>query len=84
MMDVKTLSCTVYQVVDSPQYTGLTDQKILKSTLGEAEEGLVIADCNMDLIKKAKHFLCTYRQYGRPDLLWLGVDIKEKKCVRRE
>lgn len=58
--------------------------EISKSKLGPLEEGLVIADCHMDEITRSKHFLDTYGHYSRPDLLWLGVDTREKLHVRPE
>jgi nitrilase len=63
---------------------GPDGSEISKSTLNESEEGLVIADCNLDDITRNKHFLDTYGHYSRPDLLWLGVDLREKKNVRPE
>ncbi|KAF3764066.1 carbon-nitrogen hydrolase [Cryphonectria parasitica EP155] len=53
-------------------------------TLKEDEEGLVIADLDLREIDRAKHYLDTHGHYSRPDLLWLGVDKREKKHVRYE
>lgn len=46
------------------------------------QEGLIIADLEMDEILRAKVFLDTQGHYSRPDLLWLGADTKEKERVR--
>jgi nitrilase len=63
---------------------GPDGRQISESTLGPDEEGLVIADCNMEEITRNKHFLDTCGHYSRPDLIWLGVDTREKKQVRPE
>lgn len=56
--------------------------QISESTFGPEEEGLVIADCDTSEITRNKNLLDTYGHYSRPDLLWLGVDYREKKNVR--
>ncbi|KAI8206817.1 Arylacetonitrilase [Colletotrichum sp. SAR 10_65] len=60
------------------------DGRKLTEDLGEEEEGLVIADIDLDEIMKVKAMLDVHGHYSRPDLLWLGVDSPEKKQVRRE
>lgn len=50
----------------------------------EHEEGLVMADLDLSEITRAKHWLDTVGHYSRPDLLWLGVDRREKSHVRLE
>ncbi|KAI8242970.1 Arylacetonitrilase [Colletotrichum sp. SAR 10_99] len=60
------------------------DGRKLTEDLREEEEGLVIADINLDEIMKVKAMLDVHGHYSRPDLLWLGVDSREKKQVRRE
>lgn len=60
------------------------DGTLLSKELGEEEEGLVYADLDLDLILLNKTLLDTYGHYSRPDLLWLGVDSREKKHVRPE
>jgi hypothetical protein len=57
---------------------------VMHNRLKEDEEGLVIADLDMGEIAAAKHYCDTLGHYSRPDLLWLGVDYKEKKHVRPE
>lgn len=41
-----------------------------------------MADLDFAEINRTKHFLDTTGQYSRPDLLWLGSDVREKKHVR--
>ncbi|KAK7529449.1 carbon-nitrogen hydrolase [Phyllosticta citribraziliensis] len=60
------------------------DGRKLTEDLGEQEEGLVIADCNMSEIMNFKALLDVHGHYSRPDLLWLGVDSREKLQVRQE
>ncbi|KAF4631072.1 hypothetical protein G7Y89_g7063 [Cudoniella acicularis] len=85
-------TCTLMDVAGAPLYGlagggytaiyGPDGAQISKSTLGPEEEGLVIADCDIDEITRNKHFLDTYGHYSRPDLLWLGVDYNAKPHVR--
>ncbi|KAF4965626.1 hypothetical protein FSARC_6613 [Fusarium sarcochroum] len=60
------------------------DGRIITQDLGEEEEGLVIADLDMDEIPKVKAMLDVHGHYSRPDLLWLGVDNREKHRVRSD
>lgn len=60
------------------------DGRKLTADLGEEEEGLVVADCDMSEILKVKAMLDVHGHYSRPDLLWLGVDYREKEQVRPE
>ncbi|KAK7514306.1 carbon-nitrogen hydrolase [Phyllosticta citriasiana] len=60
------------------------DGRKLTEDLGEQEEGLVIADCNLSEIMTVKAMLDVHGHYSRPDLLWLGVDHREKQQVRPE
>jgi hypothetical protein len=48
------------------------------------QEGIVYADLPMDFTVMAKHMVDVVGHYSRPDLLWLGVDGREKSCVRTE
>jgi nitrilase len=63
---------------------GPDGSEISKSTLGDHDEVLEIAESNMDEITRNKHFLDTCAHYSSSDLLWLGVDTREKKHVRSE
>jgi nitrilase len=38
----------------------------------------------MDLLTTMRHFADPVGHYSRPELLWLGVDSREKMHVRRE
>ncbi|PLB53939.1 carbon-nitrogen hydrolase [Aspergillus steynii IBT 23096] len=60
------------------------DGRKMTQDLGEEEEGLVIADLDFSEILKVKAMLDVHGHYSRPDLLWLGVDYREKKQVRPE
>ena len=48
------------------------------------QEGIVYADLPMDLLITMRSFVDCVGHYSRPDLLWLGVDKREKKHVRSE
>lgn len=48
------------------------------------QEGIVYADLPMDLLVTMRSFVDCVGHYSRPDLLWLGVDKREKKHVRSE
>ncbi|PYI10974.1 carbon-nitrogen hydrolase [Aspergillus sclerotiicarbonarius CBS 121057] len=60
------------------------DGRKLTQDLGEEEEGLAIADLDFGEIQKVKAMLDVHGHYSRPDLLWLGVDTREKRQVRAE
>lgn len=60
------------------------DGRKIAGDLGEEEEGLVIADLDMGELLKVRAMLDVHGHYSRPDLLWLGVDYREKKKVRPE
>lgn len=40
------------------------------------------ADLPLDMAVGMKHFFDPVGHYSRPDMLWLGVDRREKKHVR--
>jgi len=48
------------------------------------QEGIVYADLPMDLLVTMRSFVDCVGHYSRPDLLWLGVDKRQKKHVRSE
>ncbi|OHW95906.1 aliphatic nitrilase [Colletotrichum incanum] len=58
------------------------DGSKLSTDLAHDEEGILYADLEMDRITGAKIFLDTCGHYSRPDLLWLGADLTEKRHIR--
>ena len=60
------------------------DGRRLTKPLPPGEEGFVYADLPLDMLVGCRHFADPMGHYSRPDLLWLGVDKREKKHVRGE
>lgn len=60
------------------------DGRQLSQDIPETEEGIIYADVNADAIIGAKSFLDIVGHYSRPDLLWLGVDKREKLHCKNE
>lgn len=60
------------------------DGRQLSEDIPETEEGIIYANVNLDDILGAKAFLDVVGHYSRPDLLWLGVDKKEKLHCRHD
>ncbi|PYH64957.1 carbon-nitrogen hydrolase family protein [Aspergillus vadensis CBS 113365] len=60
------------------------DGRRLTEPLPSNEEGFVYADVDLDLILSCRHFVDACGHYSRPDLLWLGVDTREKTQHRPE
>ena len=58
------------------------DGRQISKEIPETEEGVVYADLDFDEILRAKSFIDTTGHYSRPDMLWLGVDDREKKHLR--
>lgn len=48
---------------------------------GPAKEGILYADLELERALGVRGFMDVVGHYSRPDLLWLGVDREEKKCV---
>jgi nitrilase len=57
------------------------DGRRLTQFLPETEEGLVYADLDSTLIVGARTLVDSCGHYSRPDMLWLGVDARERKHV---
>lgn len=60
------------------------DGRRLTKPLPVDQEGFVYAELQMDMLISLRHFADPVGHYSRPELLWLGVDTREKKHVRRE
>jgi len=58
------------------------DGRKLSEDIPETEEGILYANVNLDDILHSKGFVDVGGHYSRPDMLWLGVDDKEKKHLR--
>jgi hypothetical protein len=48
------------------------------------QEGFIYADLPMDMLVGLRHFVDPVGHYSRPDMLWLGVDTRDKKHVRTD
>ena len=60
------------------------DGRRLTKPIPADQEGFVYADLDMDMLVGLRHFADPVGHYSRPELLWLGVDAREKKHVRAE
>ncbi|KAF2463597.1 carbon-nitrogen hydrolase [Lindgomyces ingoldianus] len=58
------------------------DGRRLSTPIPPDQEGIVYGDLPMDLILTVRHFVDAVGHYSRPELLWLGVDGREKPHVR--
>jgi hypothetical protein len=47
-------------------------------------EGIVLADLDLSKVVAARRFLVVVGHYSRPDLLWLGVDRRQREVVVAE
>ena len=54
------------------------DGRQITENLPGDQEGFIFADLDFKDIVKMKGFLDVCGHYSRPDLLWLGVDDREK------
>lgn len=68
--------CGGYSAVFAP------DGRRLSRPVPPTEEGMVYAELDLDFIVACRHFIDPIGHFSRPDLLWLGVDAREKKHVR--
>ncbi|KAF2129157.1 cyanide hydratase/nitrilase-like protein [Dothidotthia symphoricarpi CBS 119687] len=60
------------------------DGRRLTEAIAPEKEGFVYAELPMDMLVSMRHFADPIGHYSRPELLWLGVDAREKKHVRVE
>lgn len=60
------------------------DGRQISEDVEGTQENILYADLNTDEILKSKSFLDVVGHYSRPDLLWLGVDNREKLHKRLE
>ena len=60
------------------------DGRQLTEDLEQTEEGILYAELNFDEVLMSKSFVDVGGHYSRPDLLWLGVDDREKLPVRAQ
>ncbi|KAJ9620892.1 hypothetical protein H2203_007478 [Taxawa tesnikishii (nom. ined.)] len=58
------------------------DGRQISEDVEETKETLIYADLKVDEILKSKAFVDVVGHYSRPDLLWLGVDKREKLHLR--
>ncbi|KAJ5035471.1 uncharacterized protein L3040_007938 [Drepanopeziza brunnea f. sp. 'multigermtubi'] len=60
------------------------DGRQLTNDIGETEEGILYADLDFDEVLRSKSFVDVAGHYSRPDMLWLGVDDREKLHLRAQ
>lgn len=60
------------------------DGRRLTKPLPPTEEGFVYAELPIDMLLSMRHFADPVGHYSRPELLWLGVDRREKKHIQGE
>ncbi len=60
------------------------DGRRLTKPIPADKEGFVYADLPLDMLVGLRHFADPVGHYSRPELLWLGVDTREKSHVRAE
>jgi nitrilase len=57
------------------------DGRLITQPLSPTEEGIVYADLDFDQAVFARSFLDICGHYSRPDVLWLGVDTRQRRLV---
>ncbi|KAF4627417.1 hypothetical protein G7Y89_g10738 [Cudoniella acicularis] len=57
------------------------DGRVMSKALDPAEEGIIYAELDFDAAIFARSFLDVAGHYSRPDLLWLGVDTRQRKLI---
>lgn len=57
------------------------DGRQLSKDIEETEEGILYAELDFDEVLRSKSFVDVVGHYSRPDMLWLGVDDREKLPV---
>jgi nitrilase len=60
------------------------DGRPMSKPLPPDQEGFIYVELPMDMLVTVRHFSDPVGHYSRPDLLWLGIDSREKKHVRSE
>jgi nitrilase len=58
------------------------DGRCLTKSIPADQEGFVYAELPMEMLISMRHFADPIGHYSRPDMLWLGVDAREKKHIR--
>ncbi|KAL2824963.1 hypothetical protein BJY01DRAFT_256380 [Aspergillus pseudoustus] len=60
------------------------DGRLLTTDLPATEEGIVLADLDLDWVMRERAFLDNAGHLGKPEVLWLGRDSGVKRAVREE
>lgn len=65
---------------------GTDGRRVTEALGGEGQdggfvEGIVFKDVELVDVVRNRGFVDAVGHYGRPDLLWLGVDERERRCV---
>jgi hypothetical protein len=58
------------------------DGRCLTEYMSEEEDRLIFAELDLDSILAVRAFVDACGHYSRPDMLWLGVDSREKGHAR--
>ncbi|KAH6683393.1 carbon-nitrogen hydrolase [Halenospora varia] len=57
------------------------DGRVMSKPLDPVEEGIIYAELDFDAAIFARSFLDVAGHYSRPDLMWLGVDTRQRKLI---